>query len=200
MKSYISGLMLVPLFACHPVHASENSTPCDYEHKVQSSYIYTIENTKNFKREVFPYIDDTRKCVITMWVQIKDKTYPAQGDYVFGPDVSENVACDFAEKKAKEQVIREVSPVTLTANTDMTCVQDSVQGNSVNGSTTVSKTVSGSSTLSSPANVGDEIVVSRIIRPIKPSWSPDPSVQYYGNYDERPFTLTGLFSLVFGGM
>jgi len=42
--------------------------------------------------------------------------------------------------------------------------------------------------------------VSRIIRPIKPSWSPDPSVQYYGNYDERPFTLTGLFTLVFGGM
>ena len=49
-----------------------------------------------------------RKCVISMWVVIKDKTYPAQGDYVF-EGMSETQACEFSKTKAKEQVIREVS-------------------------------------------------------------------------------------------
>ena len=78
--------------------AYRNQTPCNYEHLVNSSYIYTIQNTKDFKKEVFPYVDDTRKCVITMWVTIEDKTYPAQGSYVFWLDMTENQACEFAEK------------------------------------------------------------------------------------------------------
>lgn len=192
MKKYIGLTLMIGLSSC-PTWAPANETPCDYEHLVNSSYIYTIQNTKEFKKEVFPYVEDTRKCVITMWVTIKDKTYPAQGTYVFGPDMTENQACEFAEKKAKEQVIREVSPVKLSSNTDLSCIKkDEVK-----------------EVRTEPKVVGEEVVVSsRVVKvndwsvgfkPIKPSWSPDPT-HYYGNYDEKSFSLTGVFSLLFGGM
>ena len=124
MKKYIGLTSLLLLSSCPNLAPAE--TPCNYEHLINSSYIYTIQNTKDFKKEVFPYVDDTRKCVISMWVTIKDKTYPAQGSYVFGPDMSEMQACEFAEKKAKEQVIREVSPVKLSSNTDLSCIKKDV--------------------------------------------------------------------------
>ena len=72
MKKYIGLTSLLLLSSCPNLAPAE--TPCNYEHLINSSYIYTIQNTKDFKKEVFPYVDDTRKCVISMWVTIKDKT------------------------------------------------------------------------------------------------------------------------------
>ena len=199
MNKFIGWTTLLTLTTCSGWAPAYEMANCNYEHLVKSNYVYTIQQTKDFKKEVFPYVDDTRKCVISMWVTINEKTYPSQGTYVFGPDMTENQACEFAEKKAKEQVIREVSPVKLSSDTDLSCLQ----GNSVNGSTSDSKPESGSSNLSSSANslpqVGEEQVVSVRFLPIKPSWSPDPT-HYYGNYDERKVTIGSLFSLIFGGM
>ena len=187
MNKYIGMTLILGLSGCPTwAPAYENQTPCDYEHLVNSSYIYTIQNTKEFKKEVFPYVEDTRKCVITMWVTIEDKTYPAQGSYVFGPDMTENQACEFAEKKAKEQVIREVSPVKLSSNTDLSCIKKDV--------------------VEAPK---EEVVVSSNVvkaddwsidfKPIRQSYSSDPTY-YYGNYDSGKITLTSVLSLLLGGM
>ena len=187
MNKYIGMTLILGLSSCPTwAPAYENQIPCDYEHLVNSSYIYTIQNTKEFKKEVFPYVEDTRKCVITMWVTIEDKTYPAQGSYVFGPDMTENQACEFAEKKAKEQVIREVSPVKLSSNTDLSCIKKDV--------------------VEAPK---EEVVVSSKVvkaddwsidfKPIRQSYSPDPTY-YYGNYDSGKVTLSSVLSLLLGGM
>ena len=56
-----------------------------------------------------------------MNVTIDGKTYPTMGDFVFGPDISENSACKNAENRAKEMIVRKVSPEVLSANTDMKC-------------------------------------------------------------------------------
>ena len=124
-----------------------------------------------------------------MWVTIKDKTYPAQGDYVFGPDMSETQACEFAEKKAKEQVIREVSPVKLSSNTDLSCIKKDVV-----------KPESKEVVVSSEVVKKNDVQVVEYFKPIKPSYSPDPTSHYYGNYDERKVTVGTIFSLIFGGM
>ena len=47
-------------------HIANAKTPCDYDHKIDSEFTKTIESTKNVKRKVFPYIEDSRKCVMTM--------------------------------------------------------------------------------------------------------------------------------------
>ena len=113
----ISAFLL--LSTCSNLAPAES--PCDYDSSVNTQYTKTIEKTSDFKKRVFPYIEDTRKCVINMNVTIDGKTYPTMGDFVFGPDISENSACKNAENRAKEMIIRKVSPEVLTANTDMKC-------------------------------------------------------------------------------
>jgi hypothetical protein len=113
----ISAILLLSTCA-NPAPAE---SPCDYDSSVNTQYIKTIEKTSDFKKRVFPYVDDTRKCVINMNVTIDGKTYPTMGDFVFGPDISENSACKNAENRAKEMIVRKVSPEILSANTDMKC-------------------------------------------------------------------------------
>ena len=105
-------------------------TPCDYVKDVQTNWTQQIEKTSNIDKKVFPYVEDTRKCVMTMDVTIDGQTYPAEGSYVFGPDMTENNACDSATVNAKKSVISKVSPEILSAKTEMNCStkpQESVQ-------------------------------------------------------------------------
>ena len=117
---YVKSLSAILLLTTCANPAPAES-PCDYDSSVNTQYTKTIEKTSDFKKRVFPYVDDTRKCVINMNVTIDGKTYPTMGDFVFGPDISENSACKNAENRAKEMIIRKVSPEVLSANTDMKC-------------------------------------------------------------------------------
>ena len=119
MKYVKSLSALLLLTTC--VNPAPAETPCDYDSSVNTKYTKMIEKTSDFKKRVFPYVDDTRKCVINMNVTIDGKSYPTMGDFVFGPDISENSACKNAENRAKEMIIRKVSPEVLSANTDMKC-------------------------------------------------------------------------------
>ena len=113
----ISAILLLSTCA-NPAPAE---TPCDYDSSISTQYTKTIQKTTDYKKRVFPYVEDTRKCVINMNVTIDGKTYPTMGDFVFGPDISENSACKNAENRAKEMIVRKVSPEVLSANTDMKC-------------------------------------------------------------------------------
>ena len=117
---YVKSLSAILLLTTCANPAPAES-PCDYDSSVNTKYTKTIEKTSDFKKRVFPYVEDTRKCVINMNVTIDGKTYPTMGDFVFGPDISENSACKNAENRAKEMIIRKVSPEVLSANTDMKC-------------------------------------------------------------------------------
>ena len=117
---YVRSLSAILLLSTCSNFAPAES-PCDYDSSVNTQYTKTIEKTSDFKKRVFPYVEDTRKCVINMNVTIDGKTYPTMGDFVFGPDISENSACKNAENRAKEMIVRKVSPEVLSANTDMKC-------------------------------------------------------------------------------
>ena len=117
---YVKSLSAILLLStcANPAPAE---TPCEYDSSISTQYTKTIQKTTDYKKRVFPYVEDTRKCVINMNVTIDGKTYPTMGDFVFGPDISENSACKNAENRAKEMIVRKVSPEVLSANTDMKC-------------------------------------------------------------------------------
>ena len=117
---YVKSLSAILLLTTC-VNPAPAETPCDYDSSVNTKYTKMIEKTSDYKKKVFPYVDDTRKCVINMNVTIDGISYPTMGDFVFGPDISENSACKNAENRAKEMIIRKVSPEVLSANTDMKC-------------------------------------------------------------------------------
>lgn len=114
MKKLIAALCLVSV----PAMAE---TPCNYDHNVETQFTKSIDKSEVIDRKVFPYVDDTRKCVMSMMITIDGKEYPGSGDFVFGPDMSENAACSQAEQRAKLEVVRVVSPEVLNAKTDMNC-------------------------------------------------------------------------------
>ena len=117
---YVKSLSAILLLTTC-VNPAPAETPCDYDSSVNTKYTKMIEKTSDYKKKVFPYVDDTRKCVINMNVTIDGKSYPTMADFVFGPDISENSACKNAENRAKEMIVRKVSPEVLSANTDMKC-------------------------------------------------------------------------------
>ena len=97
------------------------SSPCDYDQTIETNWSHKIEKTSNIDKKVFPYVDDTRKCVMKFDVAIAGVTHSTSGTYVFGPDATENYACDQAMIKGKKKIIGEVSPEILTAKTNMNC-------------------------------------------------------------------------------
>jgi hypothetical protein len=126
-KFVIGTFGVIGLASCNYAVAD---TPCDYVKDVQTNWTQQIEKTENIERNVFPYVEDTRKCVMSMDVTINGQTYPAEGSYVFGPDMTENDACDSATVNAKKSIISQVSPEILSAKTEMNCStkpQESVQ-------------------------------------------------------------------------
>jgi len=186
---------------CYPVHAS----PCDYDHVVKSKYIQTIEETKNFKTEVFDYVEDTRKCVVTMTVKIADRYYPTRGEFVFSPTMSQVEACAFAEERAKSEIIRKISPQTLTAETDMQCNLQQAKKDPINNEV-VTITKSEPEVISERVYIDGVLVETResnvvkLIKPIRPGYNPDPTSYRHGDYDNSGITLTSVFSILFGNL
>lgn len=109
------------------INVAYANTPCDYDHKIDSEFTKTIQSTKNVKRKVYPYIEDARKCVMSMDIKIDNTWYSTNGMFTFSPDMSENQACKNAEQRAKEKIIRKISPEVLTSKTDMVCKQENIE-------------------------------------------------------------------------
>ena len=61
MKKLIAALCLVSV----PAMAE---TPCNYDHNVETQFTKSIDKSEVIDRKVFPYVDDTRKCVMSMMI------------------------------------------------------------------------------------------------------------------------------------
>ena len=176
VKVVIGTIGILGLASCNYAVAD---SPCDYVKDVQTNWTQQIEKTSNIDKKVFPYVEDTRKCMMTMDVTINGQTYPAEGSYVFGPDMSENDACDNATVNAKKSVISEVSPEILSAKTEMNC---SIQENPV-----VAEAPTETVTIQEGTPVVTERIISRKVIDVTPS----NVVQYIPNSNQG-FTIGGI--------
>jgi hypothetical protein len=104
-----------------PVLASAAESPCDYQHKVTGSYVKQIDRVLDIDRYVSKETDNINVCRVSMTVQIGGEEFDTTGQFSYGPDMSENTACGHAEQRAKENIIRQISPEILNANTTMDC-------------------------------------------------------------------------------
>lgn len=107
-----------------PSLAFATESPCDYDHKITGKFTKEIQKVDNIRREVFPHKDGARKCVITLNAWVDGNKHEGDGEFTFGPDITENKACSFAEQRAKENIIKRVSPEILSSSTNMSCGQN----------------------------------------------------------------------------
>ena len=92
-----------------------NTAPaCDYQSEETVKFQGHIESVRYMDKKVYPYHDDTRKCIVEIESRIEGEWYPSSAQYVFGPDMSEDNACGLAENRAKVKVMREIIPETLS--------------------------------------------------------------------------------------
>ena len=95
--------------------------PCDYENNDKLIFEGKIQSTKLMKKRVFPYIDDTQKCIVNIRAKVEDKWIPSVGQYTFGPDMSQDDACERAEYRAKVKVLKEKVPFLLRSEKKFKC-------------------------------------------------------------------------------
>ena len=176
-----SCVLIASISGCHPVFAD---VPCEYDKTVETNWTQHIEKTSNIDKKVFPYVEDTRKCIMSMDVTIDGTTYDTEGSYVFGPDMTENDACEQATVKAKKNIISEVSPEVLTAKTEMNCTTKNpvvVEANPTVESSPVETVI----------QEGEPIITERIISRKIIDVTPAPVVQYIPNRSQG-FTIGGI--------
>jgi hypothetical protein len=59
--------------------------------------------------------------------RVRGKWYPSKGEYMFGPDMSQEDACGLAENRAKVKVMREIIPETLKGEKNLKCTLTNVK-------------------------------------------------------------------------
>tara|TARA_R110000737_G_scaffold78756_2_gene110475 strand:+ start:723 stop:1178 length:456 start_codon:yes stop_codon:yes gene_type:complete len=101
--------------------ALATETPCDYTAKTKVVYEGSIESVRVVKKNVQKYVEDTRKCSMSIEALIKGKWHPSTANYIFGPDMSELDACSLAENRAKTKVMRTIIPETLKSEKNLKC-------------------------------------------------------------------------------
>lgn len=109
------------VLAAWPLIASSTESPCRYQHEIIGRYTKEISRVENLRKEVFADSSGNRRCLVELDAWIDGVKYSTEGYFIFGPDLSENTACGQAEQRAKENLIRRVSPEILTADTRMVC-------------------------------------------------------------------------------
>ena len=97
------------------------AAPCDFDSKDSVIYEGTLESIRLIEKDVSPYVEDTRKCTMSIEARVRGKWYSSIASYVFGPDMSQMDACGLAENRAKVKVMREVIPETLKSEKNLKC-------------------------------------------------------------------------------
>ena len=99
------------------------AAPCNFDSKDSVIYEGKLESVRLIKKDIQfnPQIKDVLKCVMSIEARVKGKWYPSKGEYMFGPDMSQEEACGLAENRAKVKVMREVIPETLKSEKNLKC-------------------------------------------------------------------------------
>jgi hypothetical protein len=94
---------------------------CNYTDKTVAKTTGIIESTRNFRRETAVYAEEKRVCAVKIDVKIDENWQEAKGFYIFGPNMSENEACDKALNKAKVAALQQHAPEEIDSETEHVC-------------------------------------------------------------------------------
>ena len=119
---------LVPLLCLSSGTVLASESNCDYKTNVNTDFQGTISSSKNYNQKSYPYVKDTRICIVKMDVNIYNAWYPTEAEYVFGPDMTEADACKRAEIRAKESILRKIVPEKLNRILNQNCVTKTESG------------------------------------------------------------------------
>jgi hypothetical protein len=112
----IVGTVFVPL-------TSFAKSKCSIETKTTSKIEGKIEGVRNLTSRSQPHTGKYRICVAEMDVKVKGTWQSTKATYLFGPDMTENDACERATAVAKLEVLKTKVPEKLASSQLMECYE-----------------------------------------------------------------------------
>lgn len=104
-----------------PAIAATAESPCGYDRQIRGTYTKQIDRVISLERSVTDHMDSFRKCTVAITAVVGGESAAGEGEFSFGPDITENQACKQAEQRAKENLLARASPEVITAETNMRC-------------------------------------------------------------------------------
>ena len=94
---------------------------CKFAEQTNLEYQHEIQSIEDYQKHTTDYAKGARECTVSFRVKVDDEWYVATGDYVYGSKLSDDDGCSVAEERAKEDILRLVSPEIVTGSKDLVC-------------------------------------------------------------------------------
>ena len=97
---------------------------CEFKETTDLNYQLAIESIEDYQEHTVDFAEGARKCIVTFKVQVNKQWYVASGDYVYGSKISDSEGCSIASERAKQDILRVVSPEVLTGSKELVCYNE----------------------------------------------------------------------------
>ena len=94
---------------------------CEFQEQTNLSYEHKIQSIKDYQSHTTDYAKGARQCTVSFRVKVDNDWYVASGDYVYGNKLSDSDGCAVAEARAKQDILRVVSPEIMTVSKELVC-------------------------------------------------------------------------------
>ena len=94
---------------------------CEFKEQSDLSYLLEIQSIEDYQEHTTDYAKGARQCTVSFRVKVDNDWYVASGDYVYGSKLSDDDGCSVAEERAKQDILRVVSPEVVTGSKDLVC-------------------------------------------------------------------------------
>jgi hypothetical protein len=112
----VAVTLIIPIMA-------HSAAKCRIETKTISKIEGKISGVRNLKTRTEQHLDKYRICIADLEVKINDNWTAVQSTYLYGPDMTENEACERAIASAKLEVLRTKATENLTSSQLMECYE-----------------------------------------------------------------------------
>ena len=94
---------------------------CEFKEQSDLSYQLQIESIEDYQEHTTDYAKGARQCTVSFRIKVDGQWFIASGDYVYGNKLSDSDGCAVAEERAKQDILRVVSPEKLTGSKELVC-------------------------------------------------------------------------------
>ena len=84
---------------------------CEFKEQSDLSYQLEIESIEDYQEHTTDYAKGARQCTVSFRIKVDGQWFIASGDYVY----------DVAEDRAKQDILRVVSPEIMTGSKELVC-------------------------------------------------------------------------------
>ena len=103
---------------------------CEFEEQTDLTYQHKIESIEDYQKQTVDFAEGARKCIVSFRIKVDNEWYIATGDYVYGSKLSDDDGCSVAEERAKQDILRLVSPETVVGSKELVCTNSVVASKS----------------------------------------------------------------------